>query len=700
MARAERFTTEMINQLWISVVVSTGLLIGAAGPAAAAVVKSPHVTAELIAEAGSVKPGADAWIGVRLVLEKHWHVYWRNPGDSGLPVSVAWKVPDGYAVGDLVWPAPDRLEEGPLVSFGHSGTVLLMAPLRVPAGAKGPVAIKATAKWLVCKDTCIPGSAEVSLSLPVGDGRPGPRAREFSLAAKHQPAAMPPGWTVAATASGRTLTLLLAGAAVPATAFFFPVMSDLIDHAAPQPVTRGKDGIRIALPLSDRVSAVPAVVEGVLRSGDRAWTLSVPATGAVGADGGASTTRRAAPGGIAGFLWAALLAFLGGMILNLMPCVFPVLSIKILGFVRESESHPREVRLHGLLYGAGVVVSFWALAAALFALKAGGERLGWGFQLQSPAVIFLLTVTLFFLSLNLLGVFEAGTTLARAAGGAKWGEGRSAAFFTGVLATFLATPCTAPFMGTAVGYAAVQPAHIGLGVFTALALGMAAPYVILSYVPHLGAMLPRPGRWMETFKHAMAFPLLATVIWLLWVLGLQAGLKIVVATLGSLLLIAIAGWVYGRWRSGLTRAITGALITGAVAFTLVVMRGAGPDAAKSAGGWAPWSEKAVAEARAVGRPVFVDFTAAWCLTCKVNEAVALHTDDVRKAFAAKGVVLLKADWTNPDPAIERALAAFERNGVPLYVLYPADPAAPPKLLPQILTPGMVLAELDTLPAGN
>ncbi len=669
-----------------------------AGPAVAAAVKAPHVTADLIVESATVKPGSDAWIALRLVLENHWHVYWRNPGDSGLPVSVAWTVPEGYAAGDLVWPAPERLAEGPLVSYGHSGTVVLMAPLRVPADATpgSPVTIRATAKWLVCRDTCIPGSADVTATVRVGAGGPGASAPVFAAARKRAPAPMPGTWHATAVAAGRTLSLVLAGADPRGDVFFFPVLSDLIDHAAPQTLIRGKDGLQLDLALSDRAAFVPPVVEGVLRAGDRTWILAVSGSGGTAGPAQTGKAPAGAGGGIGGFLWAALLAFMGGMILNLMPCVFPVLSIKILGFVRESEAHPKEVRLHGLLYGAGVVVSFWALAAALYALKAGGERLGWGFQLQSPTVIFLLIATLFFLSLNLFGVFEAGTTLARAAGSARWGEGRSAAFFTGVLATFLATPCTAPFMGTAVGYAAVQPAHVGFGVFTALALGMAAPYVLLSYVPHAGAWLPRPGRWMETFKQVMAFPLLATVIWLLWVLGLQAGLKIVVVALGSLLLIALAGWLYGRWRSGTMRAVAGALVAAALGLALAAMRGAMPDTAGAPGEWKPWSEVAVAQSRAAGRPAFVDFTAAWCLTCKVNEAVALQTDDVRKAFAARGVDKYRADWTNPDPAIERALASFGRNGVPLYVLYPADLSEAPRILPQILTPGMVLAELDRL----
>ena len=664
-------------------------------PPAAAAPAPVHLKAELLVEAGTLAPGGTTWIGVRLIPDRGWHVYWTNPGDSGTPPVISWKLPKGFTVGEVRWPRPERIPEGPLVSFGYTGPVLLMAPLMMPRdlSAGATVALAASARWLVCHEICIPGRAELSLSLVAGPGRAGASAGTFARARGALPAPSPSGWQASAAVDDKAIVLDLVGADVRVPAYFFPLRENLLDNAAAQVLRRGKDGARLTLPLSDQAKSVSGPLDGILVEGDRAWALSVPV-------GGGRADVKATAAGLAetpAFLWALAFAFLGGMILNLMPCVFPILSIKVLGFVRESGHHPHEVRIHGLLYGTGVVVSFWALAGTLLVLKSGGERLGWGFQLQSPVVIFLLAATLFLVALNLLGVFEAGTTVARHAGAVKWGEGRIAAFSTGVLATFLATPCTAPFMGTAVGYAAVQPAAVGLGIFTALGLGMAAPYVALSFVPGLGRLLPRPGRWMETFKQVMAFPLIATVIWMLWVLGLQAGLGAVTASLGCLLALGIAGWLYGRWHTGKMRAVAGALIALALAAVLAWLRHADPSAGERASGvWQPWSPARVERETAAGHPVLVDFTAAWCLTCKVNEAVALDRAEVRTALARRGVVMLLADWPNPDPVIERALAGFGRNGVPLYVLYSGRRGEAPRLLPQILTPKLILDELTRL----
>jgi len=575
------------------------------------------------------------------------------------------------------------------VSFGYHGTVLLMAPLKVPASYRpgSPVFIRAATSWLVCKDTCIPGKAEVELTL--GEGHTG-RAPLFARTRKLLPAPMPAAWRVAVSAQEKTLTLSFsnAGTILRAPAFFYPLNVNEIDNAAPQALAWGPGGAHLALAKSDQLAKLPASLEGVLVADQKAWELHLPLAGSPPATAGPK---------VLALWWALVLAFAGGMILNLMPCVFPVLSIKVLGFVRESMHHPHEVRIHGLLYGAGVIVSFWVLATALYVLKAGGEHLGWGFQLQSPVVIIVLATVLFLIALNLLGVFEAGTSVMRTAGSISWGEGRPAAFFTGVLAVFLATPCTAPFMGTALGFAATQPIHSGFLVFTALAMGMAAPYVALSFAPHLGRLLPRPGRWMETFKHVMAFPLLATVIWLLWVLGLQAGLVAVINALGAMLAAGFAGGLYGRWHTGVMRGIAGAIIGVACIAAIIGVRDLASIKASGRDDiWERWSPARLDRALATGKPVFVDFTAAWCLTCKVNEAVALGTDDVRKAFKERGVVMLQADWTNPDREIEKALADFGRDGVPLYILYPGGRSAAPVILPQILTPRAVLNALESL----
>jgi thiol:disulfide interchange protein DsbD len=667
----------------------------AAAPTTAAPAKAPHMTVDLIAEASSWRNGQDLAVGVLLTPERGWHVYWKNAGDSGTAPVLTWRLPAGWRAGDIAWPAPQRITEGPLVSFGYTGPVLLIVHLTPPADdrAAGPRDIAVAASWLVCKDTCVPGKADLVLALPAGTGKPGPHASLFARTRTLVPAPLPASWMVTAAPTEKTLVISFSGTGTTlrSPVAFFPANPNEIENAAPQALAWGAGGAHLALLKSDQLTKLPASLDGVLVAGTRAWELRLPLAG---------DPPTATAAGLA-LWWALVLAFTGGMILNLMPCVFPVLSIKVLGFVRESMHHPHEVKVHGLLYGAGVIASFWALSGALFILKAGGEHLGWGFQLQSPMVIIILAAVLFLIGLNLFGVFETGTSVMRTAGSFSWGEGRAAAFFTGVLAVFLATPCTAPFMGTALGYAATQPIHSGFLVFTALGLGMAAPYVALSFAPHLGRLLPRPGRWMETFKHAMAFPLMATVIWLLWVLGLQSGLVAVIQALATMLAVAFAGWLYGRWHTGIMRGVAGAIIGVACIAAVIAVRDiATAKASDRDNSWERWSAARQERALSSGKPVFVDFTAAWCLTCKVNEVVALGTVDVRKAFKEHGVVMLQADWTNPDREIEKALAEFGRNGVPLYVLYPGGRSVPPVLLPQILTPRSVLNELEKLGGGG
>jgi thiol:disulfide interchange protein len=409
--------------------------------------------------------------------------------------------------------------------------------------------------------------------------------------------------------------------------------------------------------------------------------------------------------------WLALLvtlggAFLGGLILNLMPCVLPVLSIKVLGFVEQAKAGRGEAWQHGLVFTAGVVLSFWALAGILLALRAGGQQLGWGFQLQEPAFVAFLVAVLFVFGLVLFGVFEVGLTLTTVGGAAMNRSGLAGSFFTGVLATVVATPCTAPFMGSALGVALAQPTAVALLIFTALALGMSAPYLILAAAPQLLRFVPRPGPWMESFKQFMGFLLMGSVVWLLWVLGLEVGVDGLALMLGMLVLIGLGGWIWGRWGS-LTR--TPVIRRIAMATALLIIVGSTvfgvrtihqlPSAANAATGsketksggirWEPFSLARVEELRRAGKPVFVDFTAAWCLSCKANEKVALETEAVRQEIEQRGIVMVKADWTNRDEEITRTLAEFGRSGVPLYVFYPAN-GREPKVLPEVITPGLIL----------
>ena len=672
----------------------------AACPVLAAPVRAPHVTLELVSEQDAVKPGQPVWVGVRLQMEPGWRIYWRNPGETGTPTAINWKLPRGYAVEEVLWPLPERISEESIVTYEYSGTVLLMARIIPPASpVASPLRLGAAVSWLACKDMCVQGKAELSLALPAGGGEPGVNAGLFSRNRARVPGPVPSGWQVSSSVRDGKIALTFSGTGslLRRPVGFIPIVPGQVNYGAPQVFAGEPAGWTLVLAKSDELKHFPDFIWGVVTSGSGAWEVSVPLNRAGPA--GSSRPGPVNPGtpGV-GLWWAFVLAFIGGMILNLMPCVFPILSIKVLGFVRESSHKPQEVRLHGLLYGLGVIVSFWVLALLLILLRAGGQHLGWGFQLQSPTVILLMAVIMFLLALNLLGVFEAGTSIARTTGKFRWTEGRTGAFFTGILATFLATPCTGPFMGTAVGFAATQPAIDGLLVFTGLGLGMAIPYVALSFAPRFSDVLPKPGRWMESFKQLMAFPLLGTVIWLLWVLGLQAGLNAVIGGLGCLLVAGVAGWLYGRWHTGVMRIVAGVLIAGGVVLATRGIRDSAPMGTPDVGaGWQEYSRARLAQLLEKGQPVFVDFTAAWCLTCKVNEMGALGTGSVREAFLRHKVVLLKADWTNPNPDIETALAEFGRNGVPLYLLYPGGKGNPPRVLPQILTPQKILAELESLP---
>jgi thiol:disulfide interchange protein DsbD len=482
---------------------------------------------------------------------------------------------------------------------------------------------------------------------------------------------------------------------------FFPSEQNLIDNPAPQVAAPLGQGVVLTLKKDANLAVAPAKLTGVVElSGGRAYEIAaLPGTVPVAAPVANSS----------GVLKAAGLAFLGGIILNLMPCVFPVLFIKGLSLVNSSGEEKHKQRGHGLVYTAGIVVSFWALVAALLGLRAAGATLGWGFQFQSPVFVALMAGLLFFLGLSLAGQFEIGLTLTSAGGGLAQKQGYAGSFFTGVLAVIVATPCTAPFMGAAVGYALAQSAVVTFAIFTALALGLALPYLLLTLQPAWTRLLPKPGAWMEVLKQATAVPIFATVIWLAWVLAQTRGATGVAALLAMFLLLAVAGWILGRWPAKRIPSIAaGLVIVGAVALGVYgVNTLAGPVSASAGGAeaagsrWEPWSQAAVDKYRAAGRPVFVDFTASWCLSCQVNERVALRTTAVDDAFKKANVALLKADWTSHDDAISQVLTSLGRSGVPAYALYASNSSGDtPVLLPEVLTPGIVIDALSKIPAAD
>lgn len=704
-------------------------------PAMAAPVYAPHLAVELVPETYTLQPGATLTVGLRLDPDEGWHTYWQNPGDSGLATRLRWDLPAGFEARPMEWPWPKRFEYPPYVSYGYDGEVLLLTEIAVPGDLEpGQVlSLRALAEWTVCReDRCVPGRADLSLDMPVSglDADADPlRAPMFATARARLPSSAE-GWTVAAIADGDELLVSV----VPPSGIslsdqgllLFPIEKGILSNAAPQRSYRRSGAVELRLQRADGAVDPPPefeaviVVPGGFGGGDLAGALyaSIPVSRGTPPEGssvGAVAGSRGSPGlassgGTAAgpaemtLLLSLSFAFIGGLILNLMPCVFPVLSLKVLGFVSMGGENRSVVRRHGLVFAAGVIVSFWLLAGVLLLLRAAGERLGWGFQLQSPAFVAVVTLLLFALALNLFGVFELGARFGAAAGRFEGASGYWGSFLSGALATVLATPCTAPFMGTAVGYAVQQTSAQAMAVFGMLGAGMAFPYVLLSSSPALLRRLPRPGPWMETFKQLMAFPLLAAVVWLTWVFGSQTGNSGVVRLLSALLLVSVAGWLRGR-------AATVSVLKGSVALLAVIaslavaMEGASISApatgltrsADDSGiAWERYESARLAELRRAGLPVFIDFTADWCLTCKVNEKVTFSSGQVQRKFKELGVYAMKADWTSGDPSITRALEAFGRSGVPLYVLYHGDENTEPAILPQVLNPGIVLAALEKI----
>ncbi|MGE5153649.1 MAG: protein-disulfide reductase DsbD family protein, partial [Bdellovibrio bacteriovorus] len=675
-------------------------------------VSTEQVTARLVAERLAAAPGTTAELLLVLDIRPGWHTYWRNPGDSGEPPRVIWTLPEGVTAGPLGFPAPDVIPVGPLANFGYSGRALHPVTLGIPAHwpPGEPVALRAEAHWLVCAEHCIPESAVLELSLPVAaaPGDPDPAVAGLFAEARQ---GLPEGVLVGArwidADEEARLEVPLGGMSAPTGLRFFPVAWGLIEHAADQPWERiirtDGDWIRIHLtPGSGSTSADPAGllvltdVQGALRAYE-VLPLRLSAT---------SAQPLGAPS--LGLPLALGFALLGGLILNLMPCVFPVLAIKTLGLAGQGGLATRDRALHGLAYTAGVLVFFGLLGALLLGLRAGGAALGWGFQLQYPPFVAAMAYLFLVLGLALSGALTLGARLMGIAGGAIGpGQGLGAAFGTGALAALVAAPCTAPFMGAALGYAVTLPWLPALAILLTLGLGLAAPFLLLSLWPALAARLPRPGPWMEVLKQLLAFPLFATAAWLVWVLSVQSGPTGVALVLAGMLLLTFGLWIRERTATGdgAGPRLGGAAVLAALAGSLWLAwltDAPSPSSAQASAGTRasgalphePYSPERLAAARAEGRPVLVNMTAAWCITCLVNERMALSGPQFAEQLAARDLLYLKGDWTNRDPVITDYLAGFGRSGVPIYVLYP--PGGEPRVLPQILTPAIVDAAIASL----
>jgi thiol:disulfide interchange protein/DsbC/DsbD-like thiol-disulfide interchange protein len=712
-----------------------------------------HLHVQLVVPASNLKPGDTVKGGLYFKLEPGWHVYWKYAGDAGEPPHIKWTLPDGITAGPLQFPVPQRLPVSTLMDYGYEGEVLYPFEIKTAAGAKpGDAILHAKVDWLVCREECIPGKAELEAVRTVGPGGSSvePDAGLFARLGNKLPKQLPANAKVSfqPTATGFRLTLETGRRETEAA--FFPADPDVIDNPSPQKVTPTAKGLTLDLIKDATLTANPAQIRGVITlAGGRSYEIAASA-GAIASSPAASdsgpspvvaqpaaqqttsvttpaTTQQTAPAAASpasavpqgrmtitstpgsapppqqkGLAETIGFAFLGGLILNLMPCVFPVLFLKGLGLVQSSSEERGKLRLHGAVYTLGILVSFWALVAALLVLRAAGARLGWGFQFQSPIFLLLMASLLFFLGLSLAGQFEIGLTLTSAGGSLAAKQGYTGSFFTGVLAVIVATPCTAPFMGAAIGYAIAAPALVTFAIFTALALGLAAPYVALTLQPAWTRLLPKPGVWMEYLKQGVSVPIFATVIWLAWVVAGTYGAVLLAALLACFLLLAIAGWFLGRWPAkGWATTVAAVFLLGVIGLgvyasnTFAFAATPGVQTAQKTG-WQPWSEDTVQKNLSAGRPVFVDFTASWCLSCQVNERVALSRPEVKKAFADSNVVLLRADWTQHDEAIAQALEKLGRSGVPAYALYTPGEAAP-KLLPEALTPGIVLDFLNGLP---
>jgi thiol:disulfide interchange protein/DsbC/DsbD-like thiol-disulfide interchange protein len=684
-----------------SMVLGIVLLLASFASVAAQVDSAPKVHARLIAETGEIAPGGSVAVALEEIIRPGWHTYWVNPGEAGLPTEIKWSLPPGWHAGPIEWPYPKRLPVGPLMNYGYEGKVWLLTKLTATRDAKpgDAVTLKATGSWLVCKEVCIPEDQRLSVPLSISASPTAPYATvadQFAAARAKIPTPSP--WPVTFRL-GATLDVFLASPALANAdlkeAAFFPLNAGAIVDFAPQIFAPAAKGLVLRLRPAKRAKLRDVLSGVVVLTGKDGSVQALSVNAKPGLVPAAQFASQEAPPesiGI-GLALALLFALIGGLILNLMPCVLPVLAMKALAIANSAHADRRAAAREGLGYGAGAILSFLGFGLALVLLRAGGAAIGWGFQLQDPVAVGGFALLIFIVGLNLSGVFDvpgigAGEGLARRGGALG-------AFFTGVLAVAVAAPCTAPFMAAALGYAIAQPASVALLIFFALGIGFAAPFIAIGLSPGITRWLPKPGAWMIRFRQFLAFPMYATAVWLVWVLGFETDQPHLLVLLALALTIAFALWIFGATQARKGRMLGWlalALGAAAIVFVLPQIRGAVASHAMAQIGAIPaqsYSAARLEDLRGQHRPVFVNATAAWCITCLVNEKVAFSSTDVQHTFAAKHVAYLVADWTNRNPAITALLEAHARSGVPLYLYYAPD-AAQPVVLPQVLTPDAVL----------
>ena len=685
--------------------------------------QAAHTQTRLLLAAETAQPGNTVLAGVQLRMDPRWHTYWRNPGASGMATEIHWKLPPGITAGPIRWPVPEKLPDEDLTTYVYKNEVVLLVPLKLATNLPaGPLQLKAEVSWLECDVQCVPGGESVQATLNIGaETKPSKDAPLLDAWQSRLPKddaglAARAWWQDAATGKDRFLLLEWHSSAAAGEADFFPNGSE--DYEV-QPATErlpSEPGtIRLRKAVKKLLGDWPRQAAGLViqQSGTNrvAYEVNLPIQPST-LTAEASLSPAAAEGALAPPLWKMLLyAFLGGLILNIMPCVLPVIALKILGFVGQAKDAPRQVRKLGLIYGLGVLASFLVLAGLVIGVKAAGHRAGWGMQFGNPQFLVLLTALVILVALNLFGLFEInpGSRVMGAAGTLASKHGPAGAFFNGVLATILATPCTAPFLGAALGFAFTQASGIIVLMFLVVGVGLASPYVVLSWQPAWLKFLPKPGAWMERFKVAMGFPMLATAVWLFSLIPLHYGRRSL--WLGIFLVIlALAAWIYGeffqraRTRRGLGLTVALLLLVGGFLYAVegqLRWRSPTPDTSVASSlkegpdgsDWQPWSPAAVAQARAQGRPVFVDFTADWCLTCQANKRIAIDIPAVRAKLKQTNAVALLGDYTRVPDSITAELNRFSRAGVPLVLVYPKDATQAPLVLPELLSAGIVLDAL-------
>lgn len=676
-----------------------------------------QVNVELLAVNGDRIERGEKQIAIYFEIEPEWHLYWKNPGDSGSPIKLTWNLPSGVEAGSVKWPAPLLIQSGPFVSYGIENEALLLATLKASKGKRlSELEGQLKIDWLVCKEDCLPGSVELALNEAVFSNN----AKEGKSLIDRLSKAFPLTDTLiellAVEEQQDNILIKLKGLNTeqldPASFYFFPEQEDIIEASAAQNMEISNGIVSLRFKKALAFKNLPSSLSGVLCPSDCSKDT---ATGRIAGYPLSldleSAEKRESRKDISLFM-ALFFAFIGGIILNIMPCVFPILAIKALSLVEQAHQERKSLFLNALSFVLGVLFSMWVLAGILIALRMGGARLGWGFQLQSPLIVILLIYLFSLISFNLFGALNIGQSFVNKAGSLSLPRGHLGSFFSGVLTTVIATPCTAPFMGVAIGYSLLQGSIVALLVFTFLGLGIAAPYFVLSLNPTLVSRLPKPGGWMNSFKQFLAFPILATIVWLFSVLGEQLGSVAIVTALSGLLLIALAVWIHfvllekGQRKGVFSRLVISLslIVAGYLAIKIDAISRADnitpnrPEQLSSTDefkiSWVPFSNMALKEARKSGRPVFIDYTASWCLTCKLNKYLVFSSDEVKQRFIDEDFIMIKADWTNRDPAITASLASFGRAGVPFNVIYGPEEDAEPIVLPTLLRPGIVLNAID------